>query len=136
MPFVIDASVALSWSFPDEQGDYATRVLRLLREDATVSSPIWALEVSNALIVAERRGRIDEALRIEVSSRLAGIAPQPLNISIAEALGPVADLARTHGLSAYDASYLYVAMRQGVPLATIDGQLRDAAGRAGVPLIG
>jgi predicted nucleic acid-binding protein len=135
MPFVIDASVALAWSFPDEQDSYATHVLGLLWGDTAVSSPIWALEVANALMVAERRGRIDGALRIAVSARLAGIAPQLQDVGIAEALGPVADLARFHGLSAYDASYLYVAMREGVPLASLDAQLRDAAARAGVPLI-
>jgi predicted nucleic acid-binding protein len=137
MPFVLDASVTLAWCFDDEQNPAAERAIGSLSSAGDGLVPgIWLFEVANALVGAQRRQRLDEPGLARVRGLLSELPLTVAPMSIAEALGPVADLARTHGLSAYDASYLYVAMREGVPLATIDGQLRDAAGRAGLPLMG
>jgi predicted nucleic acid-binding protein len=135
VPFVLDASLALAWHFEDEVSLYADRVLDWLGEDPAVVPSLWALEIANALVVAERRGRLSPAgvaraaeLFLEVPISIHEVAPQ-------SALGPVLDLARTHGMTTYDAAYLELAMREGLPLATEDEILRAAAERVGVPLL-
>ncbi len=135
MPFVIDASVALAWHFDDEPSDYADRVLERLREDQSLVPAIWLLEVANALVVAERRGRLTSAKVARAVELFLELPISPQDIVAPLALGPVLDLARAQGLSAYDAAYLELAMREGLPLATQDGRLRAAAGRVGVPLV-
>jgi predicted nucleic acid-binding protein len=135
VPFVIDASVTLAWAFRDEQGAYAHAVLRLLGSDSARVPPVWLLEVANGVVIGERRGRI---AKDEVSSVLAILGDLPIEpgpLSVSQALGPVLDLARTHRLSAYDASYLELAKREGVPLATQDDDMRSAAKAAGVALV-
>jgi len=135
MPFVVNASLALAWQFEDETSEYADRVLDLLREDRAVVPSVWPLEVANGLLTAERRGRLSPARLARAVDLL-----QELPIFVFEggahvALGPVLELARVHGLSAYDAAYLEMAMREGLPLATLDDALRTASSRAGVTLV-
>ena len=135
MPFVVDASVALAWQFEDEASEYADRVLERLREDRAAAPSIWPLEVANALLVAERRGRLSPA---KVARAVELLLELPISIHDVAAelvLGAVLDLARAHGLSAYDAVYLELAMREGLPLATQDEALRAATQRVGVPLL-
>jgi predicted nucleic acid-binding protein len=134
MAIVIDASVALAWFFPDEESHDADRILDIVERDGAIVPAIWALEVINGLLAAERRGRISrsEATRaLELASRLE-LSTVPTDIE--EAMGDVYALAREHGLSAYDAAYLQLAMREGLALATLDGRLRTAANEAGVAL--
>ena len=135
MPFVLDASLALAWHFEDEASEYADRVLNRLGEDPAVVPSLWALEIANALVVAERRGRLSPAgvaraaeLFLEVPISIHEVAPQ-------SAVGRVLALARTHGMTTYDAAYLELAMREGLPLATEDEAVRAAAERVGVPLL-
>lgn len=135
MPFVLDASVALAWSFRDEQNTYAHWMLRRLEDDPAVVPVVWLLEVANGLLVAERRGRFTAADVAQVCGALADLPIEWSDLTLDQALGPVLDLARAHGLSAYDAAYLELAMREGLPLATQDDALRVAAERAGVPLM-
>jgi predicted nucleic acid-binding protein len=135
VPFVLDASVALAWHLEDEVSEYADRVLDRLREDGVAVPSIWPLELANALLVAERRGRL-----LPAKVALATQQTSELPISVHDvprelAFGPVLDLARAQGLSAYDAAYLELAMREGLPLATQDETLRAAAQRVGVPLV-
>jgi predicted nucleic acid-binding protein len=133
--FVVDASVALAWCFEDEGGDYALGVLeKLLTSEAVVASH-WTLEVSNALLSAERNKRIDA----QSASRFSGLL-LTLPIAVdptarARALTETRRLARTHKLTSYDAAYLELAMRLGVPLATLDKPLKTAAIKEGVPLL-
>ncbi len=135
MPFVLDASLALNWFFRDEQNAYAHRVLRRLDDDPPIVPDIWILEMVNGLVVAERRVRITSADVARVSAELADLPIEPADVTLEQALGPVLDLARAHGLTAYDAAYLELAMREGLPLATEDVALRAAAGRVGVLLV-
>lgn len=132
MNFVLDASVALSWCFEDEGGDYATSVLNELRASEAVAASLWPLEIVNGLLTAERRKRIDPA----ASGRFTRLL-----LSLPIAIDPVARrrvfdvtnaLARKHALSSYDAAYLELAVRLGVPIATLDGPLNAAAEREGV----
>ena len=135
MPFVMDASVTLAWCFRDEENAYAHRVFRRLDDDPAVVPSIWLLEVANGLLVAERRGRFSRAEVAEVDGVLADLPITWHELSLDLALGPVLELARAQGLSTYDAAYLDLAMREGLPLATQDEALRAAAQRVGVPLV-
>ncbi|TVR66324.1 MAG: PIN domain-containing protein [Gemmatimonadales bacterium] len=135
MNFVLDASVVLSWAFEDERDASALRVLERLRESEAVTSSIWPLEVSNALLAAQRRGRIDPADAARFASHLLVL---PIVVEPVERRASLVDLrrlAQDHDLSSYDASYLDVALRRGIPLATMDMALSRAAESAGVALV-
>lgn len=132
MSFVLDASVTLAWAFEDEGGDYPTAVLEALRHTEAVAASHWGLEVANGLLVAERRDRIDRAGAARFIRELLAlpIAVDPVSRSL-----PFAGtyrMARTRELSSYDAAYLELASRSGLPLATLDGPLTDAAAAEGV----
>ncbi|MBI5948358.1 MAG: type II toxin-antitoxin system VapC family toxin [Chloroflexi bacterium] len=135
MALVVDASVALSWCFRDEQSDYAARVLRLLAKETAVVPALWLVEVTNGLLVAERRGRLSAADVAHVHGILADLPITFDQMTLDEALGSVLDLGRAQQLSTYDATYLALGMREGLPLATQDEQLRAAAARVGVRLV-
>lgn len=135
MAIVLDASTTLAWLFRDEPSAHADRVLdRLAHEPALVPS-IWPLEVSNGILMAERAGRIaaDEVdkLRDDVHALSVTVSEVPIEL----ALGPIVELARAHGLTSYDASYLELAFRERIPLATQDADLRAAAERVGVAIV-
>jgi predicted nucleic acid-binding protein len=136
MPFVVDASVVLGWYFEDEVSEYADRVFEQLTEDSRALVPsIWPLEVANGLLVAERRGRLSSA-KVARTAELTSQLPVSIHdVGPELAFGPVLDLARAHRMTAYDAAYLELAMREGLPLATQDEALRAAAQRVGVPLL-
>jgi len=133
---VLDASVALAWSFKDEVSPYATFIVRSARSARAVAPVIWPLEVNNALISAVRRERIDELVANRIRDTLDRL-PVDIDSEIAVAsLGQrILRLGIEHGLSAYDASYLELAMRRGLPLATQDERLLRAAGAAGIEIL-
>lgn len=135
MNFVLDASVALSWCFEDEGGSYAADVLEALDQGEAVVPGLWLLEIANGLLVAERKGRIGAPDAHEARRLLSAlpIAVDPVARRRSFDVTPL--LARSHGLSAYDAAYLEVALRYGVPLATLDGPLRAAAEEEGIELL-
>jgi predicted nucleic acid-binding protein len=131
---VLDASVTLAWAFEDEEDAYPDFVLDSLAEAKACVPTIWPLEVSNALLVAERRGRLNQAATVQFLALLWQL-PIVLEPERPERIfGEILSLAREQGLSTYDATYLHLAMRRGFPLATSDELLRQAATRAGVPL--
>ena len=134
MPLVLDASVALTWHFEDETSEYAEHVLDRLETDEAIVPALWPLEMANGLIIAERRGRLSPAKLARAIDLSFDLSVSVDETSTTLALGPVLELARSQGLSAYDAAYLELAMRQGIPLATQDEDLRDAADRVGVTL--
>lgn len=131
---VLDASVTLAWAFEDENRAYPDLVLESLAEANAYVPAIWPLEVGNALLVAERRGRLNQAATVQFLTLLwqLPIVVEPERPE--RMLGEILALARAQGLSTYDAAYLHLAMRRGFPLATTDELLRQAAIRAGVPL--
>ena len=134
--YVLGASVALAWSFKDEVSPYATFIVRSARSARAVAPVIWPLEVNNALISAVRRERIDELVANRIRDTLDRL-PVDIDSEIAVAsLGQrILRLGIEHGLSAYDASYLELAMRRGLPLATQDERLLRAAGAAGIEIL-
>lgn len=133
--FVLDASVALSWCFEDEADAEGDAVLRRLVAGRAAVPTVWALEVANVLLGAERRGRITPA----GSARfLALLDALPIDVDAhtpVRAGREILTLARAHGLSSYDASYLELAARSGIPIATRDRPLRDAARTLGLGLL-
>jgi predicted nucleic acid-binding protein len=134
--FVLDTSVALAWCFEDEHSARADRILDLLVSATATVPAIWPIELGNALLAAERRKRITPA-GVSSSLRLLG----SLRIRLDDA-APSLDsedlvvLARSQNLSVYDAVFLRLAMREGIPLATLDLSLARAARRAGVGVLG
>ena len=135
-PFVLDASVALSILFEVEFSPYADAVVAILRRERAVTPIVWPLEVANAIVNAVRRGRI-----LEVDARLLVDAIQELQVDVDRETGSASlmqaavTLGITHRLSAYDASYLELAMRRGLPIATNDQRLRSAALAAGIDIL-
>jgi predicted nucleic acid-binding protein len=132
--FVLDGSVTLVWGFTDENDDYATAILDKLPDLQAYVPSLWPLEVANALLVGERRGRTTPA---DAAHFLAILGTFPITVddeTVARAWVETMHLARAHKLSAYDASYLELAMRLGLPLATLDDKLKVAAISVGVSL--
>ena len=129
--FVLDASVAVAWVLDDEDAVRAAAALARIKKDVALVPQFWHLEVRNALLAAERRGRI----RVdEVNERLRSLGELPVRTDTEPHIGRAFALARTHGLSMYDAVYLELAQRSGAPVATLDKALARAAGAAGIAL--
>ncbi len=135
MPLILDASVATAWAFEDESEPYTDRVLDTLARDSAMVPAIWPLEVMNAVLAGERRKRIVPADTIRFADLLRGLPIKVDAAGMEQVLGPVLNLARTHKLTAYDASYLELALRAGLPLATQDQRLRMAARQLELPII-
>ena len=133
MPFVVDASVALAWCFEDEATPQTEAVLDRLSHDTAVVPSLWELEVSNVLLAGERRDRLTES---QSARFVALLAQLPILVDTASVdVGAVLAAGRQHLLTAYDAAYLVLAEREGVPLATLDARLRAAAQAVGVAVI-
>lgn len=133
---VIDSSVAIAWCFADEQDDYSQSVLDALASQTAFVPDLWHLEVANTLLMGERRKRSTQADTVQWLSFLAALPVTVDEETKAHAFGDTVNLARSHNLSSYDASYLELAMRRGLPLATLDEKLKAAANAVGVPLYG
>ena len=133
MNFVLDASVTLAWAFEDEGGVYAREVLRRLGQEEACTTGLWPLEVSNGLLVAERRNRIDPASSTRFTRLLLSLPIVVEPVDRRRVFEQTRVLARRGTLSAYDAHYLDLAVRYGIPLATLDQGLRMAAEDEGVP---
>lgn len=133
MPFVLDSSVTAAWCFADEKRDTADAALDQLTHDEAAVPALWWFEIRNILAVNERRGRNDPS---ESAEFLANLGRLPVRVDNKPDGEVVLALARKHILTACDAVYLELARRLGVPLATLDKELADAARTDGVPLIG
>ncbi len=136
MKFVLDASVTASWLLEDAGAGqaYAGAVFDVLAEPGALAHvpTTWALEIANVIAKSESRGILEPA-RTQVF--LAALAAAPVELdpeTHGRALAETLELARRHGLSSYDASYLELALRRRLPLATLDQDLVKAARRAGV----
>jgi predicted nucleic acid-binding protein len=130
--FVLDCSISAAWLFEDEASPETDALLRQLRDESALVPTLWHLELGNVLIQAERRRRISAA---QISVRLELIASLPIvtdGETDARALRETLALARAENLTTYDAAYLELALRRGLPLATQDKLLTLAAARSGV----
>ena len=133
-PLVIDCSVTMAWCFEDESSLFADKVLDHIAETETWAPSLWAFEVANVLLVAERRGRLTPADSMRFVALLSDLPILIDDSSHERALGPVLSTGRDHGLSAYDATYLELAMRLGGVMATGDEKLRTACRKSGIPV--
>jgi predicted nucleic acid-binding protein len=135
MSFTLDASVTMAWCFEDETDAYTDSVLDRLQSTEAIVPAIWPLEVVNVLLGGLRHGRVTEARALRFLQFLQAL---PIEVDPAIQSVPLAavlHLARSQQLSSYDAAYLELAIRGGLPLATKDQRLRAAAGRTGVSLV-
>jgi predicted nucleic acid-binding protein len=132
--FVLDCSVSAAWCLKDEGSDEARRHLDLLGEGEAFVPPLWIVEMTNVLVLAERKKRVtvkDAALALDLLERLP-IVVVDAGTSV---MRRVLAVARRHGLTAYDASYLDLALERQLPLASLDSRLRAAAKAARVPIL-
>jgi predicted nucleic acid-binding protein len=133
MPIVVDASVTTAWCFEDDATEQTDAILDRLRDDEAVVPNLWQLEITNVLLVTERRGRIGEAQVVRFLDLLSRL---PIRIDAAPTdVTAVLATGRRHGLTAYDATYLLLAERLAAPLATLNAKLGASARNAGVDLL-
>jgi predicted nucleic acid-binding protein len=133
--YVLDCSVTMAWAFKEEFTPFAVGLLESLPDGQAIVPAIWPLEVANVLMVAERGGRLTPADTLRFIDLLQAL---PITVDTRldnRAFDDVLPLVRDTGLSAYDASYLELAMRLALSLATLDDKLRGAADQVGVPLL-
>jgi len=131
--FVVHNSVVMSWCFEDEGNNYAEAVLESLESAAAFVPAIWPLEVGNVLLGAERKKRLSPASVVRFLALLSGLPITVEQETPERMLKEIVSLAREYGLSTYDASYLDLAMRFDLPLATQDTSLAKAAKKCKVP---
>ena len=132
---VLDASVALAWCFRDEQSAEAIAILHQVETEFAIVPAIFPLELINVLGDAERRRRISAAAIAEFLEQIRAYDIRIDEISARRVYTDVLNLVRNEGLAAYDAAYLEIAVRSGLPLATGDRALASAARRNGVAVI-
>jgi predicted nucleic acid-binding protein len=134
--FVLDASVVLSWCFPDENSALARHVAdRFKQGDIAVAASFWPHEVLNALLAGEKRKRISGEM---IQSFLDDLALLPVTLEPCPAgivFARVQSLSRRHELTPYDAAYLDLAVENGLALATLDEALVLACQNEGVGLV-
>jgi predicted nucleic acid-binding protein len=133
--FVIDNSVALSWCFEDERTPQTTALLDRVTRTGAVAPLLWPLEALNALLMAERRRRFDAAKRRVFADFLRELPIAIDSETAVQAWDAIAGLAERFGLTSYDAAYLELAQRRGLPLATLDRDLQAAAKQIGVEVL-
>src|SRR3954453_9778770 len=132
--FVLDGSVTMAWYFKDEMNDYANAVRAGMDQSQAVVPSLWSLEVANTVVMGEGRNRSPPP---QAATWLGFLSVLPIVVdgeTTARAWGDTLGLARAHNFSAYDAAYLELAMRRGLPLATLDDKLQAPAAAVGVSL--
>lgn len=135
MNFVVDCSAVMPWAFGDEATAETDALLdELARGEVAWVPTIWHLEVGNVLLGAMRKKKIDQAGIEAFFSLLKNLEIVTDPETTARAWDKTLDLAQLYRLATYDASYLELAMRKGMPLATLDKELAAACREAGVEL--
>lgn len=135
MPIIVDASVSLAWALPDETSSYADAVLNVVEQEGLLVPELWAREVGNGLAISHIRKRITKA---DETAFLLSLSC--LTIEVEVSAPPVTAIqngvaaALRYGLTAYDAAYVDLALRENLPLATLDAAMRKAASAVGVTI--
>lgn len=135
MSFVLDASITLTWCFKDEETPLTVTLLERLQTETAFVPALWTLEIGNILLSACKRQRISYARATEFLNLLDDLAIQIDENTATHGLRDTFLLAYSEQLTTYDAAYLELAMRLGLPLATKDIQLSKAALRVGVRVL-
>ena len=127
---MVDASVSAAWFLPNEATPSTEAALQATATQDVWVPALWLLEVGNLLLSAQRRKRITADKRRELAAAATALRlkvdREPVAITMLD------EIAARHGLSAYDAVYLELAMRRSLPLATRDEALLAAMAKAGV----
>lgn len=135
--FVLDNSVAMRWLLPSQKASdqkYAEKILKTFADKDAVVPNLWHLEAVNVLMEAERRADIDAGEVERFISHLENLPLHTDRATVQQAFSRTLSLARIYKLSSYDAAYLELAIREGLPLATLDKDLRKAAKKAHVEI--
>lgn len=130
--FVLDCSITMAWCFEDEVTDYTDAILQRLTSATAIVPNIWPLEVANVLLLSKKHKRISE---IQASNFIEALSGLPIVIDPStsnRALHNISVLAEEVGLTIYDAAYLELAMREKIPLLTLDKSLINAAKKLGL----
>ena len=136
MSLILDSSATLAWFYANQTTPAIRQVFGLLIKDGAWVPSLWRLEVANILEIGVRRGRNDVAFR---HATLADLSLLPISLdpeTDRHAWDATLQLANRHRLTLYDAAYLELAQRRGLPLATLAGDLRTAAVAESVRLLG
>lgn len=136
MSLVLDSSVTAAWFYSEETTPAVRQVQTVVATDGAWAPSLWKLEIANILQMGVRRRRTDAAFR---DAALADLALLPIQLdaeTCRQAWGATLHLAVRHRLTLYDAAYLELAKRRSLPLATLDTELRAAAFKEKVPLLG
>jgi predicted nucleic acid-binding protein len=133
--FVLDSSVALSWCFKNEETPETLRILSLAEIESPVVPSFWHIEMSNILGLALKKQRIDESALTRALSLIEALEIETDNIFHATDSGVLIALMKTYNLTGYDATYLELAIRRDIPLATFDSGLVAAMRLAGGDLV-
>lgn len=129
---VLDASISLAWLLDDETAPEADAARQRLATHSAYVPRIWHFEMRNALLVAERRGRLSRQMADE---RLDALAELPIRTDQSPNFRAAMDLARKQGITFYDALYLELAFRMTAALATLDNALARAAANEGLDVL-
>lgn len=135
--FVLDNSVVMRWLLESPKASdqkYAENVLKSLSEQDAVVPNLWHLEAGNVVLGAEKRGEVTIGETEKFINQLENLPIHVDAMTAHQAFSRTINLARTYKLSSYDASYLELAIREGIPIATLDKSLRKAAKKADVDL--
>jgi predicted nucleic acid-binding protein len=135
MPFVLDSSVALAWVLPDEANLTLDLLCDRLTDDIALVPPIWPLEIGNVLLLAMKRGRLTDKDMKQLITELRALPLEIDSTSTNQALEETMTVAKKYDLTTYDASYLELAKRRALPLATLDDKLRQACVSAKISLL-
>ena len=128
--FVVDASVSAAWFLPHEATEQTEAMLHATATHEVWVPALWLLEVGNLLLSAQRRKRITADKRRELTAAAAALRVKVDREPVA--ITALDDIAASHGLTVYDAAYLELALRRGLPLATLDDALIAAMAKVGV----
>ncbi len=134
--FILDCSITMSWCFPDESTPASLKLLDRLESETALAPSHWFLEVTNVLAMAEKRKRHTAAKSAEFLTRLDALDIEADDEAAGRAFAELLPLCRRHGLTSYDAAYLELAHRRRLPLASLDNDLRSAAKKLGIEVLG
>lgn len=132
--FVLDCSITMAWCFEDEMNDYADSILENLKDSTAIVPTIWPLEVANVLLIAKKNKRITE---VQAASYIDALSALPITVdhsTTSKAMHSIFVLATQADLTIYDAAYLELAIRENIPLLTLDNGVIKAAKKMNVPL--
>ncbi|CAN5364301.1 type II toxin-antitoxin system VapC family toxin [soil metagenome] len=134
--FILDCSMTMAWCFADESTPEVIQIQERLAAEAALVPAHWILEVTNVLAMAEKRKRLSSEDSIQFVKLLSVLDIQIDEESSRRPLGYLLPFCRTYNLTSYDAVYLDLVLKEKLPLASLDDDLRKAAISLGVQVLG